>query len=131
MRLVSLAAVAAVVTATAAGAAGPARVFDVAAGGDGARLERIYYGRVTDTEVRARVASNGCTDEDSFDVDVSRVEAEAGAPPRFAVALVRKGADECRRERPNGVYVKYSREELGLPADAAVVIANPVRRRNY
>jgi hypothetical protein len=96
-------------------------------GYDGGRgVERLYAASVEPGGVRIRVASNGCTTEDSFDVDVNR----AGPPGerRFWVRFERENRDRCEAVLPDGVELFFTNGRLGLPGDGQISIANPIGR---
>lgn len=85
--------------------------------------ETILGANIEQGALAVRVASNGCTDKDYFDVDVDR-EGDS----RFTVEFDRTREDHCRAYFPDGVELVWSYAELGLPLDAKVSIANPVGR---
>ena len=89
---------------------------------DDGRLELLRAASVDADAVRVRVASNGCTSEDSFDVRV-RGDGRDGA---FRVVFLRENPDRCRALVPGGVALVFPRERLGLAPDAVIRIANPV-----
>lgn len=89
----------------------------------GSSDERLYAAAVSPEGVRIRVASNGCTNEDAFDVDVDRRSSS-----RYAVSFDRISADNCRALLPDGVELFFTRAELGVPDDASIVIRNSVGR---
>lgn len=88
-------------------------------------LERLLFAWAGPDSIQVRVASNGCTDADSFDV---AVEPEPGAQGAYRLAIKRVERDSCRGYKPEGERVEFSRVELGVPAEAAVTFANPVGR---
>ena len=83
----------------------------------------VYGADVTEDTITFRVRSNGCTDEDFFDVDIRRHDGH------FHVELDRVRQDNCRATMPNGTLVTWTYKDLGLPPGADIRIANPVRRR--
>jgi hypothetical protein len=123
MRVLSILAACLAMSACAAGAPSSAP----AAAGAGEGLESLRYAHVTANGVRVRVDSNGCTDADSFDVDVAEVQAGDGGAS-YQVTLRRKRPDICGRPQPGGEPLQFSREELGVPAGASITVANPVGR---
>jgi hypothetical protein len=100
----------------------PGGDFDAGLGGP----ERLYGATVEPGGVRVIAASNGCTTEDSFDVDVEPFRVNGS--PRFLVRFERETLDRCRAFLPDGVELYFTRERLGLPADAPISIANRVGR---
>jgi hypothetical protein len=124
MRILSILAVAA--TASLAGAC--------ATGGQSAALqstsvdpslERLLFAWAGPDSIQVRVASNGCTEAESFDVAVGE---EPGAAGTYRLAITRIERDDCRGYKPEGERLEFSRAELGVPAGAAVTFANPVGR---
>ncbi|MGD2131217.1 MAG: hypothetical protein PVI23_00380 [Maricaulaceae bacterium] len=85
--------------------------------------ERLYAASVAPDGVHIRAPSNGCTTKDAFDVDVDRLSSG-----RYAVSFDRIAPDRCRAYLPDGVELFYSRGELDIPADAAIVVRNLVGR---
>lgn len=70
-----------------------------------------------------RVRSNGCTTKDSFEVNVT---GSAAGGWSFDMSLTRLHADRCRAFLPQGVALTWTKDELGLPPGADVVLVNPV-----
>jgi hypothetical protein len=93
---------------------------------DRPNVERLYAASVEPGGVRVVAASNGCTSEESFDVEVEAFRANGS--PRFLVRLERETPDRCRALMPDGVELFFSRERLGLSEDAAIVIGNSIGR---
>jgi hypothetical protein len=87
-------------------------------------LEPLHSATVEPGGLRVVVASNGCTSEDSFDVDVDRSGGPAGE--RYRVTLQRENPDRCGAPSPEGVELFIPRERLGLGPDATIILANPV-----
>lgn len=116
--------------AAAAALSGCIVVSDVDVPGDSfdadGREERLYAASVEPDGVRIRVASNGCTSEESFDIDVDRIQSDD--QPRYLVRFERDTPDNCRAFLPDGVELSFSRERLGLSSDAAISIGNRVGR---
>ncbi|MEO0466262.1 MAG: hypothetical protein AAF216_06945 [Pseudomonadota bacterium] len=83
----------------------------------------VYGAEIAGEAITYRVTSNGCTDEGNFHVDVNRHD------DHFHIELDRIRDDNCRAYLRDGTTVSWTYEELGLPEDAKIVIANPVRRR--
>jgi hypothetical protein len=93
-------------------------------GGVDPELERVLAASVEPGGLRIRAASNGCTSEDSFDVDVHRVSRSDGG--RYRVSLERETPDNCRALIAEGVELFFTRERLGVGAEATLIVANPV-----
>ena len=85
--------------------------------------ERLYAASIEPDGVRVRVASNGCTTEESFGVDVDHK-----GDDRYTVAFERENPDHCRAMLPDGVELFFPRSRLGLPDDATIRIRNPIGR---
>jgi len=84
-------------------------------------LEQLYAVSVEADGVRVRVASNGCTSENSFDIDVDH-----RGDDRYAISIEREAPDRCRAMLRDGVEVFFSRDRLGLPRDAVITVRNPI-----
>lgn len=93
--------------------------------GDDSGLEEIYSATVGERGVNIRAASNGCTDEDSFDVNIEQGPAVGGAPSHV-LSLVRTSADLCPGFKRDGALLSFSREELGVPEEETITVANPL-----
>ncbi len=74
-------------------------------------------------EITILVYSGGCTDRDDFNVDVDRRGAN-----RFSIGFQRIEPDNCKALVIEGRRLTWTYEELGLPRNATVLIANPVGR---
>ena len=91
-------------------------------------LETVLAWRVNASEeIVIRVASNGCTTKDSFDVAVTGSPSAGWA---FDVALTRLHPDRCRALLPQGVALIWTKDELGLPPSARVTVLNPVDQQD-
>lgn len=88
--------------------------------------ERLYGVTVEPAGVRVVVASNGCTSEESFDVDVDPFRSNGSQ--RYLVRFSRFEPDRCRAFLPDGVELFFSRERLGLAPDAPISISNRIGR---
>ena len=88
--------------------------------------ERLYGAMVEPDGVRVIAASNGCTSEDSFRVDVDRFTVNGVV--RYRVEFDRTNPDRCRAYMPEGVELFFPRERLGLPSDALISITNRIGR---
>lgn len=87
-------------------------------------LEAVYAVEIAKDALVVRVASNGCTRNDSFDVDVDKRDDDF-----YLVRLDRKKADMCKAYLPDGVNLTFAFQELEIPAGALVQLANPLRTR--
>ena len=87
-------------------------------------LEAVLAWRVDRSgELIVRVASSGCTNKDSFQVDVT---GSAAATWEFNVALTRRYADTCRAFLPQGIALIWTRDELGIPGSANITVLNEI-----
>lgn len=86
--------------------------------------EAVYAVEIAKDALLVRVASNGCTKNDSFDVDVDGHGANF-----FVVRLERKKADPCKAYLPDGVSLAFAFQDLGIPEGGLVRLANPLRGR--
>lgn len=92
----------------------------------GGRAERLYAASVEPGGLRVVAASNGCTTEDSFDVEVRPYRANGSQ--RYLVRLERETPDRCRALLADGVELFFDRTRLGLSPDAMIVVGNSVGR---
>lgn len=90
-------------------------------------LVPLYASWVAPDGVHIRADSHGCTAEDSFNVVTYR---DGGDPQSntFHVRFERLAPDRCRAFLPDGVELAYSFTRLGLPADAVIIVDNPISR---
>jgi len=88
------------------------------------RLGSVFGAEVGAGGVSFLVSSNGCTSEESFELDVEQTGAMS-----YRVAIERVQADRCDAPVEDGTRVRYDFDALGIPEGADVEIANPVRRR--
>ncbi len=100
--------------------------FNASFGAGDSRLERLYGATVAPDGLHVQVASNGCTSEDSFDIDVDRIGGPGYA--RYRVRLERDTPDHCRALMADGVELFFSRQRLGLADDAVIQVVNRVER---
>ncbi|MGD2131216.1 MAG: hypothetical protein PVI23_00375 [Maricaulaceae bacterium] len=88
-----------------------------------ARLERLYAVIVQPEGLRVRARSNGCTNERSFNVT-----AEPAGANSYLVTFERANEDSCTVPDASMASLFYSREDIGVPAEATIVVANPIGR---
>ncbi len=74
-----------------------------------------------DQQVSVTVRSNGCTRKEHF-----RTQVERRGRERFSVAFHRVTEDHCKALVPDGERLTWTFQELGLPPNASITIANPV-----
>lgn len=122
IRLIAVAALAVCSSALAGCASAP--VGDLSTGYFDEPLEPVLAFREDAAgDLVVRVQSNGCTTKDSFDVLVT---GSAAGGWSFDMTLTRLHADRCRAFLPQGVALTWTKDELGLPPSAEVVLINPV-----
>ncbi len=83
------------------------------------RGEPVYGVWFDEKGLNARVSSNGCTDKDSF-----RLEVNYGATN--TLTLVRTRPDMCRALIREGRVLTWSLKEVGIGAGVNVRLTNPV-----
>jgi hypothetical protein len=74
-------------------------------------------------EVAVVVHSNGCTQKEDFHADVNGEGSNS-----YRVRFERVKEDNCKALVPEGKRLVWSFQELGVPANARVVVANRVGR---
>ncbi|MCG7985259.1 MAG: hypothetical protein JAY90_21250 [Candidatus Thiodiazotropha lotti] len=80
-------------------------------------VETLHGLSLTSTHLSFSVTSNGCTDLDSFDVLIQRIDMSL-------LSVVRKKEDTCRRKR-NMIDIKYPLSKLNINSTTAFTITNP------
>lgn len=88
------------------------------------QLETVHAAAIVHDEAVFWVASNGCTSK----ADLTPVVRPRGSASIITLRRIR--ADDCMRPAPEGVEVRWSFEELGLPTGARVSIENPYQMPN-
>lgn len=87
-------------------------------------LEPVLTWYVEDDALFVRAHSGGCTNESSFRPEVYLT------PGWIAeVELKRTVRDQCEAFMPNGVLLRWTREQLGIPDTAEIELQNPTRAR--
>ena len=82
---------------------------------------------VCPTRFMVRVASNGCTDKDSFKVDVKKEAGLSPKVPHYLLTIVRVRPDECKAIIDDGVLLLFDlARDVGLTGDFTYSITNPV-----
>lgn len=84
-------------------------------------LEAIHSARFADGRAVVRVASNGCTRKEHFEVRLSA----AGQSP-VEMAVIRTEPDHCRALVPDGVELAWTYADLALTPGETVRLANPL-----
>ena len=86
--------------------------------------EEVLLGvNLTEKYLELHVASNGCTSENDFSIDVNT--GITGAEP-LHLTVLRIKPDECKAEVPDGVTIKFSREKYKLNGYYAMTLVNKI-----
>jgi hypothetical protein len=83
------------------------------------QIEPVHAAVIAQNQAVFWVSSNGCT----VKADLTAVVRDTGDGP--IITLRRLKEDRCRENRPEGVEVRWSFEELGLAPGARVSVENP------
>ena len=92
---------------------------NVSTAGMPGQLEPIHAAAFTRDLAVFWVSSNGCTRKEDL---IPIVSLQGG---NAVITLRRIDEDTCRRPQDEGVELKWSFDELGLPAGSPVVVNNP------
>ena len=84
-------------------------------------LEPLWELRNAPSMLLIRVASNGCTHEQDFRLDL--IEGREGAQQR--VRIIRLKRDPCKKRELAGKLLKFEKKRLGLGSHAPFTIENP------
>ncbi|TGY88313.1 hypothetical protein E5163_10850 [Marinicauda algicola] len=87
-------------------------------------LEPVLTWYVEDDALFVRAQSGGCTNESSFEPHVYLTRDWIAE-----IELERVEDDECEAFMPNGVLLRWTREQLGIPETAVIELENPTRAR--
>jgi len=117
-RCLQIASLAALTVSLAACAAMQERAVESAATLPG-QVEPVYAAAIARDHAIFWVTSNGCTAKE----DLRPVVTEVGAGSE--ITLRRLKDDRCRSPQPNGLEVRWTFEELGLPPGARLSVRNP------
>jgi len=71
--------------------------------------------------VAINIDSNGCTSKDTIEADVDQ-----DGVNEYEIAFDRTREDNCEAYMPDGVQLRWSLDELGIPADAKVRVLNRI-----
>ncbi len=82
-------------------------------------LEPVRAAAFTQDQAVFWVTSNGCTEKEDL---LPIVSLQGG---KAVITLRRIDEDTCRKPQDEGVELKWSFDELGLPAGSPVVVNNP------
>jgi len=82
---------------------------------------------IADGKLVFRTASGGCTDKNSFRIDVEKKTWNAAGDPLYVLTVIRIRPDECKAFLAEGVEISFDLEkDLGLIGAFTVIVANPV-----
>lgn len=87
-------------------------------------VEPVYAAAVYEDTAIIRISSNGCTRKSDMYPELSR----GGGITILTVR--RQNEDRCDAPSPDVLDLKWSFEELGLPAGTAVTVNNPLKLRS-
>lgn len=77
--------------------------------------------------VAIRVGSNGCTDKDSFRVDVQKSHGVSPKTPHYVLTFFRVKPDECKAIVPGGTLITFDlKKNLGLGGAYTYSVSNRV-----
>ena len=83
------------------------------------QIEPVHAAAIVQDQAVFWVSSNGCTRKADLNPTV-RTDGDGSVIP-----LRRVKEDRCRNVRPEGVELRWSFQELGLPSGARVSVENP------
>lgn len=86
-------------------------------------LENLMGIEVVGEQLKIRVSSGGCTNKDSFRINV--MKGFTGVPP-YILEVYRVIPDRCRAHLLNGVVLEYNLQELGIEPFASFSLANKI-----
>jgi len=87
------------------------------------KLEVLRGITITNKELKIRVNSGGCTNEDSFQINV--IKGFTGIPP-YILEVYRIHPDYCQMYLPDGVELSYNLKELGIEPHATLNLQNRI-----
>jgi hypothetical protein len=87
--------------------------------------EPILGARIEGHTVYFTVATGGCTDKDSFNIEVRKLP-NAVHVDYVALTLVRRQSDNCRGYFPDGKELIYELSEIGLTRSTWIELQNPL-----
>jgi len=85
------------------------------------QVEPVYAAAIARDQAIFWVTSNGCTEKGDLRPIV--VWADTGA----VITLRRIKDDRCRSPQPSGLEVRWTFDELGLPAGSSLSVQNPAQ----
>lgn len=85
------------------------------------RIEPVYAAAVAGDVAVVRVGSNGCTSKADLVPHLSRGVGQA------VLTVRRTQTDSCSRPQHDGLELRWTFEELGLPSGTMLVVNNPLR----
>lgn len=87
--------------------------------------EEVLLGvKITAENIELTVASGGCTKKEDFSIEVNK-RTEEQSP--YVLTVRRNTRDECKAWLPEGVTVKFSKEELNLNEAREITITNKIK----
>jgi hypothetical protein len=89
--------------------------------------EVLYETLMGSNQFIVRVASHGCTDKNSFKIDVKKEVGLSLKAPHFVLTIIRIKPDECKAVVDGGTLVLFDLEkDLGLKGDFTYSLTNKV-----
>lgn len=89
--------------------------------------EVLYETLMGSNKFIVRVASNGCTDKNSFKIDMKKEAGLSSKAPHYVLTIIRIKPDECKAIVDNGALFIFDLEkDLGLKGDFTYSITNRV-----
>ena len=83
------------------------------------QIEPVHAAVIARNQAAFWVSSNGCTAK----ADIQPVVRPSSDGPIITLRRIKE--DRCREVRPEGVEMRWSFEELGLPPGARLTVENP------
>jgi hypothetical protein len=87
------------------------------------QLETLMGVEIIEDKLKIRVSSGGCTDKDSFRINV--IKGFTGIPP-YIVEIYRIIPDYCKRYMPEGVVLEYKLSDIGIEPFATFRLENKI-----
>lgn len=91
-------------------------------------VEPLWEFRHSPSMLFFRVASNGCTRERDFRIDIL---GNPDVAARRTVQIIRLRPDTCKKRELDGKLLKFEKKSLGLGTHAPFVVANPFELPPY
>lgn len=87
-------------------------------------LETLMGIEITDSKLKIRTHTGGCTTEDSFEISINK--GFTGLPP-YILEVYRIEPDYCKGYFPDGILLEYDLATLGLEPFATFSLTNKIR----